>query len=229
MNRAAWLLATVFSIFIVKPGPLERPVVKWQYNNPYVVYSEVNFDARELEFYSAHRHDLEFHQAYTAPVKHNKNIYNMSRKQLNALSVREKAKLVGLSVSEFKTMTSVINHEAGTKMDDKILVAAVIWNRKKCKQFNNSIKGVITEPGQFYDISKDRSGSSKDKKAQLAILLAYKQINQGKIPHNVLYFNSISFGTKNPRRYQKYRYVNNYFIKDSQCKCSWCKNRNRKL
>lgn len=152
-----------------------------------------------------------------------KTVMNMSKKELNALSIKEKAKLVGISVNEYTMMTEVITHEAGNQMNDKILVAAVIWNRKYCKQFKNSIKGVINEPGQFYNLKKDRSGRANDKKAQLAILLAYKQIKQGKIPHNVLYFNSISYHTKNPNRYKKYKHYANYFIKDTHCKCKWCK------
>lgn len=165
----------------------------------------------------------EVHDFNIEPNKQTKTIYNMTTKELNALSVKAKAKLVGISVKEFKMMTSVINHEAGNKMNDKICVAAVIWNRKYCKQFNNSIKGVINEPGQFYDLSRDKSGSSNDKKAQLAILLAYKKIHTGKIPHNVLFFNSIGFGSRDRKRYTKYKHYDNYFLKDSKCKCKWCK------
>jgi len=157
------------------------------------------------------------------PTPTPKTVYNMTTKELNALSIKQKAKLVGISVKEFNMMAEVISHEAGLKMKDKICVAAVIWNRKYCKQFRNSIKGVINEPGQFYDLSKDKSGNHKDKKAQLAILLAYKQVHQGKIPHNVLYFNSIGFGSKNRKRYTKYKHYNNYFLKDSYCHCKWCK------
>lgn len=162
-------------------------------------------------------------EVYFEPTPTPKTVYNMTTKELNALSVKQKAKLVGISVKEFNMMAEVISHEAGLKMKDKICVAAVIWNRKYCKQFKNSIKGVINEPGQFYDISKDKSGNHKDKKAQLAILLAYKQVHQGKIPHNVLYFNSIGFGSKNRKRYTKYKHYNNYFLKDSYCHCKWCK------
>lgn len=160
-------------------------------------------------------------EVYLEPQK--KTVYNMTTKELNALSVKQKAKLVGISVKEFNMMAEVISHEAGLKMKDKICVAAVIWNRKYCKQFRNSIKGVINEPGQFYDLSKDKSGNHKDKKAQLAILLAYKQVHQGKIPHNVLYFNSLGFGSKNRKRYTKYKHYNNYFLKDSYCHCKWCR------
>lgn len=191
------LLLTLFSITIAKPECPElvaEPKVKWVYN---VTLS------RE-----------------TKPGK--KTIYNMTLAELNALSVKKKAKLVHMSKKSFKMMTKVVNHEAGPKMEDKILVAAVIFNRVHCKQFRNSVRKVLNEPGQFYNVEKNHSGSSKDKKAQLAILLAYRQIKQGKIPHNVLYFNSISYRTRSPKRFTKYKHVNNYFIKDSKCKCKWC-------
>ena len=151
-----------------------------------------------------------------------KTLYNMTNAELSALPLKKKAKLVHMSKKSFKEMTKVINHEAGPKMEDKILVAAVIFNRVHCSQFRNSVIKVINEPGQFYDVKHTRAGSSKDKKAQLAILLAYRRIKQGKIPHDVLYFNSISYRTKNRRRYIKYKHVNNYFIRDSKCKCKWC-------
>lgn len=150
-----------------------------------------------------------------------KTLYNMTDAELNALSVKKKAKLVHLSVKSFKEMTKVVNHEAGNKMEDKILVAAVIWNRKNCKQFPNKITRVLNDGG-FYNVRKTRAGSSSDTKAQLAIVLAYRNLKQGKIPHNVLYFNCISYRTKNPKRFVKYKHVNNYFIRDSKCNCKWC-------
>jgi hypothetical protein len=151
-----------------------------------------------------------------------KTIYTMTDAELSALSVKQKAKLVGISAKSFKEFTKVVNHEAGPKMQDKVIVAAVIWNRVKCSQFKNSVVKALNEPGQFYDVKHTREGSSKDKKAQLAILLAYRDIKLGKIPHNVLYFNAISYKTKNTKRFKKYKHYNNYFIIDSKCKCRWC-------
>lgn len=148
-----------------------------------------------------------------------KSIYCMTEAEINALPLKKKAKLVHLSVKSFKEMTKVVNHEAGPKMQDKVLVAAVIFNRVHCDQFRNSVIKVINEPGQFYDVKHTRAGSAKDKKAQLAIVLAYRDIKLGKIPHNVLYFNAISYRTKNTKRYRKYKHVNNYFIRDTKCKC----------
>ena len=152
-----------------------------------------------------------------------KTLYNMTESELSALSIKQKAKLIGISAKSFREMTKVVNHESGAKMDDKVMVAAVIFNRVHCKQFRNTIIKVLNEPGQFYDVKHTRSGSAKDKKAQLAILLAYRDIKQGKIPHNVLYFNSISYRTKNRNRYKGYKHYNNYFIRDTKCKCDWCK------
>lgn len=155
-------------------------------------------------------------------VQENRTIYNMSEGELNSLSIKQKAKLVHTSVKSFKLMTKVVNHEAGSKMEDKIAVAAVIWNRRYCSQFPDTIRKVLGQDGQFYDVERTRDGSSSDKKAQLAILLAYRQVHTKQIPHNVLYFNAISYRTKNPKRFTKYKYYNNYFIKDSKCKCKWC-------
>ncbi len=151
------------------------------------------------------------------------NIMKLSEKQMKKLTLNQKAKAVGLSVKAFKNMTSVINHEAGTQMEDKILVAAVIWNRVRCEKFPNSVNKVINQSGQFYDIKKDKSGSWEDKKAQLAILIAYKRLKKKQIPHNLLFFNSISYNTKNKRRYKPYKHYGNYFLKDSYCWCDWCK------
>lgn len=191
MNNVTFLLLTLFSMTMTKP---EVPV-KPQIQRFYIVVQQQKPEVKSL--------------------------YTMSDAELNALSVKKKAKLVHMSKKAFKEMTKVVNHEAGPKMQDKVLVAAVIFNRVHCKQFRNSVIKVINEPGQFYDVKHTRAGSANDKKAQLAILLAYRDIKLGKIPHNVLYFNAISFRTKS-RRYVKYKHYNNYFIRDSKCKCKWC-------
>lgn len=188
------LLATIFSINVAKPKPPERFPVMPSHSR-YAIHAQVKTEKKTL--------------------------YNMTDAELSALSLKKKAKLVHLSTKAFKEMTKVVNHEAGNKMEDKILVSAVIWNRKNCKQFPNKMTRVLNDGG-FYNVRKTRAGSHSDKKAQLAILLAYRDLKRGKIPHNVLYFNCISYRTRNPKRFVKYKHVNNYFIKDSKCKCKWC-------
>ena len=134
MNNVTFLLLTLFSMTMTKP---EVPV-KPQIQRFYIVVQQQKPEVKSL--------------------------YTMSDAELNALSVKKKAKLVHMSKKAFKEMTKVVNHEAGPKMQDKVLVAAVIFNRVHCKQFRNSIIKVINEPGQFYDVKHTRAGSAKDKK-----------------------------------------------------------------
>jgi hypothetical protein len=149
----------------------------------------------------------------------------MTRKQISKLSIKEKAKLVGISESDFRLFTRLVNREAGKRMKDKIMVAAVVWNRKFCKEYPKSIKGVIKQDGQFtvkHAKTNEVHGNEGDKKAQLAIILAYRGLKAKKLPHNVKHYNSISYYCK-IKRYKPYKHYNNYFLKDKQCKCKWCK------
>ena len=158
-------------------------------------------------------------------VEERPTIYNMTEAELDALTINQKAKLLKMNKKTFKTFVKLVNREAGPKMQDKILVATVVWNRKYCKQFPNTVRKVMFQPWQFTlngDTKTVIHGNVNDKEAQLAILLAYRQVHTNKIPHNVLYFNSISYKTKSPKRHVKYKHVNNYFIRDSKCKCKWC-------
>ena len=161
------------------------------------------------------------------PVK--KTLYNMTEAELYALSISQKAKLLGMSKKNFKLFTKLVNREAGPKMEDKILVAAVVWNRKYCKQYPNKVKDVIMQPGQFRVKGSKTStvyGNYKDKKAQLAILLACRKVRTNQIPHNVMNFNSISYRYSDMKRFKKYKHYNNYFVRDTRCKCTWCKSTN---
>ena len=193
MSDVTMLLALLFSMTIAEPKPPERVSL------PSVCAEEV--------------------------VEEKPKIYTMTEDELNALSIKQKAKLLKMNKQTFKTFVKLVNREAGPKMQDKILVASVVWNRKYCSQFPNTIRKVMFQPGQFTlrgDTKTEIHGNVNDKEAQLAILLAYRQVHTNKIPHNVLYFNSISYKTKNTKRFIKYKHVNNYFIRDSKCKCKWC-------
>lgn len=162
----------------------------------------------------------------TQVVHRKKTIYNMTNSELSKLSVKKKAKLVHMSVKTFKTFTRLVSRESGPKMNDKIMVAATIWNRKYCKSFPNTIKKVMHQPGQFTLKGQKKTkitGNPHDKQAQLAILIAYRDLHQNKIPHNVLFFNSISYKMKSKTKFKKYKHYNNYFVKYVTCNCKWCK------
>lgn len=166
----------------------------------------------------------------TPKASKKKTIYNMTEEELSALSIKKKAKLVHMSKKTFKTFTKLVSRESGPKMQDKIMVAAVVWNRKYCKQFPNTVKKVMYEPGQFTLRGQKKTvihGNYKDKDAQLAILLAYRKVNTGKIPHDVLYFNCISYKIGSKKRYKKYKHYNNYFIRDVKCNCKSCSSSRR--
>ena len=105
------------------------------------------------------------------------------------------------------------------------MVAAVIWNRKYCKQYPNTIKKVMYQGGQFTLKGQKKTeihGNYKDKQAQLAILLAYRMVHTNQIAHNVMNFNAISYKYSNSKRFKKYKHYNNYFVRDTRCKCPWC-------
>ena len=157
------------------------------------------------------------------PVK--KTIYTMTESELNALSLKQKAKLLHMNKKTFKTFVKLINREAGPKMQDKILVAAVVWNRKYCKQYPDTVRKVMYQGGQFTMRGQKKTeihGNVNDKEAQLAILLAYRLVKTNKIPHNVMNFNSISYRQGSPSRFKRYKHYNNYFLRDTRCHCKWC-------
>ena len=154
-----------------------------------------------------------------------KTIYTMTESELNALSLKQKAKLLHMNKKTFKTFVKLVNRESGPKMQDKILVAAVVWNRKYCKQYPDTIKKVMYQGGQFTMRGQKKTvihGNVNDKKAQLAILLAYWMVHTNQIPHNVMNFNSISYRQGSPSRFKRYKHYNNYFLKDTRCHCKWC-------
>ena len=158
------------------------------------------------------------------PVK--KTVYTMTESELNALSLSKKAKLLHMNKNTFKTFVKLVNREAGSNMQDKIMVAAVVWNRKFCKDYPNTVKKVMYQGGQFTMRGQKKTkihGNANDKKAQLAILLAYRMVKTNQIPHNVKNYNAISFRYSDTQRFKRYKHYNNYFVKDTRCKCAWCK------
>ena len=155
-----------------------------------------------------------------------KTIYNMTESELDALSLKQKAKLLHMNKKTFKTFVKLVNREAGSKMQDKILVAAVVWNRKYCKDYPDTVRKVMYQGGQFTMRGQKKTeihGNANDKKAQLAILLAYRLVKTNQIPHNVKNYNAISFKYGDSQRFRRYKHYNNYFVKDTRCKCEWCK------
>lgn len=163
---------------------------------------------------------------YVSEPEIEKTIYTMSVDELDALSLKQKAKLIKMNKKTFKTFVKLVNREAGPKMNDKILVAAVVWNRKYCKDYPDTVRKVMYQGGQFTLKDQKKTvihGNHNDKDAQLAILLAYRMVKTNQIPHNLKNFNSISYRYSDSKRFKKYKHYNNYFVQDTRCKCAWCK------
>lgn len=234
MNTILELLVVLpmFANLIKTPQPPERFD---RFIMPYtILYDEgdikIQDSSKKLGEYPKHKlaeipEDGEEPDATPAPTSAKKTIYTMSESELNALSLSQKAKLLHMNKKTFKTFVKLVNREAGSKMQDKILVAAVVWNRKYCKQYPDTVRKVMYQGGQFTLKGQKKTvihGNLNDKKAQLAILLAYRMVKTNQIPHNVMNFNSISFRYSDSKRFKRYKHYNNYFVKDTRCRCSWC-------
>ena len=150
----------------------------------------------------------------------------LSEDEIREWSFSECAEYVGLSEDDFKLFTQTVNAESGNTMADKTYVAATIWNRMRCKKwygYDVSVSRVIKSPNQFavYNPETDTvCGSSKDKNAQVAIVLAYDGLENFTIPHSLCYFNSVGYNRKSSEEY--YYDGGNYFMTNNSCGCDWC-------
>jgi len=146
--------------------------------------------------------------------------------EISKMSVEEKAEYVGLSTEDFELFTQTVNAESGKTAEDKLLVAATIWNRMHCKKwygYDVSVADVVKHPNQFevYNPEEDTiCGSSSDKPAQNAIVKAYIALENGSVSHKVCYFNSIGYNRDDDEKY--YYDGGNYFMTNNDCKCKWC-------
>ena len=109
---------------------------------------------------------------------------------------------VGLSSWEFNYMARVVQAESNGTYDwsdfeDKVLIAAVIFNRVEDSRFANTISGVLSEPGQFTTTSGGWCSTSSSESSRWAIVEAERRLLNGEIPSNLLYFNCLgySYGT----------------------------------
>ena len=100
----------------------------------------------------------------------------------------------GMEPWEFDYFSRVVQAESNGTYDwsdfeDKVLIAAVIFNRKADSRFYNSISGVLDEPGQFSTTSGGWCSTSSSESSRWAIVIAQRRLLAGEIPSNLLYFN----------------------------------------
>lgn len=130
------------------------------------------------------------------------------------LPIEYQAAACGMSTTEFEFMARVIQAESDgsdsmERLEGKILIAAVIFNRVESSQFNNTITTVLTESGQFTTVSGGWCSSPLTKSSRWAIVEAQRRLAADEIPTDLLYFNCIgyNYGTS-------YGFVDgNYFMR----------------
>ena len=138
---------------------------------------------------------------------------SLSTDEQDSLSVDVKASVAGMSVNEFKMLSSVAEAESDRKkskesLENRTLIAIVILNRVDSKKFPNTITKVLRQSGQFAVVT---SGAYKrvgrTKLSDRAVIEAVRRKSQNEAP-NILYFNCRGF-FRGHKRYKKVG--DNYF------------------
>ena len=138
---------------------------------------------------------------------------SLTVEQQDKADIRFKACVAHMSEEEFRLFSAVVEAESDRgkgkeSLENRTLIAVVIFNRVKSKKFPNTITKVIKQRGQFSVVSSGaykRVGRSN--LADRAIIEAYRREMMKEAP-NILYFNCIGF-FKGHKRYKKVG--DNYF------------------
>lgn len=138
---------------------------------------------------------------------------SLSTDEQDSLSVDVKASVAGMSVKEFKMLSSVAEAESDRNkskesLENRTLIAIVILNRVDSKKFPNTITKVLRQSGQFAVVTSGaykRIGSTK--LSDRAVIEAVRRKRQNEAP-NILYFNCRGF-FRGHKRYKKVG--DNYF------------------
>lgn len=122
-------------------------------------------------------------------------------KQKEKIKTKKAVMAFATGESSRRILERIVEAEAGGQdVKGRLLVANVILNRVKSKQFPNTIKGVVFSPGQFSPVSNGRYYSvTVSKKTKLAVekALAGEDVSKGALyfmcrsasdPDNVTWF-----------------------------------------
>ena len=112
-----------------------------------------------------------------------------------ALSLEERAALVGLSAEDYELMSDVVEAESNRSTDGdltgRIYIALVIFNRVEDERFNcDTVREVLTAPGQFSTVRNGRcSCADRTDFSDMAIIQAWEWIQSGEEVPEVYFFN----------------------------------------
>lgn len=124
----------------------------------------------------------------------------MTDEQKYNADVKYKANAVRLSVEDFQLFAKCVEAESDKSdfnpnetTDGRVYCAACIWDRVYSDEFPNTVRGVLTEPGQFTTVSGGRCRISSTLASEWAIIKGRDSVLNGEIPSNMLFFNCIGY------------------------------------
>lgn len=118
--------------------------------------------------------------------------------QLEA-DVAIKAYVAGMDVDDFILISSVTEAESdrSNHITGKMLIALTILNRVDSSSWPNSIRGVVTQSGQFTTVHNGRSCASRTNTSDIAVIRAVEWNNTGNDP-DIQFFNCVGFNNPYP-------------------------------
>lgn len=134
---------------------------------------------------------------------------SMSEEDQYDADIEYQANAVGLDVESFSLFARVVQAECdGTTdyNDGKLYVASCIWCRVYSSSWPNTVRGVLTQSGQFTTVSGGSCYASLTKASRWAVIKGKEAVLKGDIPYNMCWFNCIGY---NHSAYMKVR--DNYF------------------
>lgn len=118
----------------------------------------------------------------------------LTEDEQNEAPIELKAYVAGMTVEEFQLMSAVVEAESdrSDEIEGKMLIALAIFNRVDSSKFPNSIKGVISEAGQFqvYYDGIYKSVGRTDSSDRAVIEASFWRMTEHP---NVIYFNCIGY------------------------------------
>lgn len=120
---------------------------------------------------------------------------NASDEQRYEMPDYYKAVALDMDIEEYRFFARVVEAESDRtdSIDGRILIASVIINRVNDERFPNTISGVLTQDGQFEVVQSGMCNVSATNLSEWAIVEAYRQLDEGLVPDNLLYFNCVGY------------------------------------
>lgn len=120
---------------------------------------------------------------------------NASDEQRYEMPDYYKAVALDMDIEEYRFLARVVEAESDRtdSIDGRILIASVIINRVNDERFPNTISEVLTQDGQFEVVQSGGCNVSATNLSEWAIVEACRQLDEGLVPDNLLYFNCIGY------------------------------------